>query len=71
MNTISTITEHFGIKLSNNNKETLKKLINVILILLVIIFVYYFIISSYLTYDRFILPTLRGVAKVAEEATGE
>jgi hypothetical protein len=60
MNTISTITEHFGIKLNKDNKETLKKLINVILILLAIILVYYFVISSYLTYDRFILPALRG-----------
>ena len=68
MNTVSTITEHFGIKLSKNNKETLKKLINVILILLTIILVYYFIISSYLAYDRFILPSLRGVV---EGTTGE
>ena len=60
MNTISTITEHFGIKLNKDNKNTLKKLINVILILLAIILVYYFVISSYLTYDRFILPALRG-----------
>jgi hypothetical protein len=63
MNTISTITEHFGIKLSNNNKQTLKKLINVILILLAIVLVYYFIISSYLTYDKYILPTLRGTGE--------
>ena len=60
MNTISTITEHFGIKLNKDNKDTLKKLINIILILLAIILVYYFVISSYLTYDRFILPALRG-----------
>jgi hypothetical protein len=68
MNTVSTITEHFGIKLSKNNKETLKKLINVILILLAIVLVYYFIISSYLTYDKYILPSLRGTSNAA---TGE
>ena len=68
MNTVSTITEHFGIKLSKNNKETLKKLINVILILLAIVLVYYFIISSYLTYDKYILPSLRGTGNAA---TGE
>jgi len=71
MNTVSTITEHFGIKLSKNNKETLKKLINVILILLAIVLVYYFIISSYLTYDKYILPSLRGTSNAANAATGE
>jgi len=60
MNTISTITENFGIKLNNDNKETLKKLINIILILLALVLVYYFIISSYLMYDKYLLPTFRG-----------
>jgi len=57
MNTVSTRSQ---IKLTDNNKKTLNKMINIILILLAIVLVYYFIISSYLTYDRFIAPTLRG-----------
>jgi len=57
MNTVSTKSQ---IRLTDNNKKTLKKMINIILILLAIVLVYYFIISSYLTYDRFIAPTLRG-----------
>jgi hypothetical protein len=57
MNTVSTKSQ---IKLTDDNKKTLKKMINIILILLAIVLVYYFIISSYLTYDRFIAPTLRG-----------
>jgi len=53
MNTVSSKSQ---IKLTNNNKETLKKLINIVFLLLTFILIYYFIISSYLTYDKFIAP---------------
>jgi len=57
---MNTFFSKYKIKLTNDNKATLKKMINIILILLAIVLVYYFIISSYLTYDKFIVPTLRG-----------
>jgi len=57
MNTISTNSK---IKLTDSNKKTLKKMINIVLLIFTFILIYYFIISSFLTYDKYIAPMLKG-----------
>jgi len=57
MNTVSSKSQ---IKLTDNNKNTLKKMINIVLLLITFIIIYLFIVNSYLIYDKYILPILKG-----------
>ena len=60
---MNTVSANSQIKLTDNNKNTLKKMINIVLLLIAFIIIYLFIVNSYLIYDKYILPILKGTGE--------
>ncbi len=59
MDITNKIIETFGIKFSGKNRDTTKKLIYIVLILSIVSIMTISIILGYLTFDKYIKPTLQ------------
>ena len=53
------ILENFGLKFSKKDREMTKKFINIVFILLLVFLIGSFIILGYLTFHKYIKPSLQ------------
>jgi len=59
MDITNKIIEKFGVELSNKDREVVKKFIYIVLILFIVSIFTMFIVFGYLTFDKYIKPTLQ------------